>query len=636
MSFYYPLGLLGLIGIPIIILIYIIKSKYTEQTVASTYLWNLSEKFLKKKKPVSRLTGILTLILQLLTVFIISVAIAGPVFTVKNAASDVYVVLDGSASMNTVCDGEAETRFELAQKRINGLIDEQKEGSSYSLVLVSDTVDTVFEGLKSKEQAKIFVNGLKAGWTASDCSSAVETAQKYFDANRSADIYLITDKHYDVSENLTLIDLSNNENNAAFYSYGYEGDTDGVRGVGEVISYGRDGRIEIEMWVAQNISDIPSKVAETTVDVVAGEPAQFVLTSPLAKFSQLELRIKTEDALSEDNRVILYDSDAVQDRKVLVVSNLDEEGDDAVYLVNAIRYAGKADVDVITPETYEKQGATGYDMYVYNGYVPKVLPKQAAVWLVDAADGSNNGSGISYRGHVTPRDEQGPGSYYTPEYTNGTGATEKLIMRDVVGRSVAVRTYAQYVIPRNYTSVLSVNGDDLVCAGLNGNNDRQVVFSFRIKDSNLGLTDDFLILTRNLMDYSFPTVLNETAYVCGESMNVNVVSGCEGIVVTAPSGASSTLDTMDADVCEVALRETGTYTVTVKLKGRDEIKLYAYAAVPETESGNVQGGALHLAGEKGHDYSDGFYDDLLIFFIALAVLVLADWGVYCYEQYQLR
>ena len=143
MSFYYPLGLLGLIGIPIIILIYIIKSKYTEQTVASTYLWNLSEKFLKKKKPV-------------LTVFIISVAIAGPVFTVKNAASDVYVVLDGSASMNTVCDGETETRFELAQKRINGLIDEQKEGSSYSLVLVSDTVDTVFEGLKSKEQAKIF------------------------------------------------------------------------------------------------------------------------------------------------------------------------------------------------------------------------------------------------------------------------------------------------------------------------------------------------------------------------------------------------------------------------------------------------------------------------------------------------
>ena len=33
MSFYFPLGLLGLLGIPILILIYVIKSKYTEQTI---------------------------------------------------------------------------------------------------------------------------------------------------------------------------------------------------------------------------------------------------------------------------------------------------------------------------------------------------------------------------------------------------------------------------------------------------------------------------------------------------------------------------------------------------------------------------------------------------------------------------
>lgn len=43
MSFYFPLGLLGLLGIPVLILIYVIKSKYTEQTIASTYLWELSE-----------------------------------------------------------------------------------------------------------------------------------------------------------------------------------------------------------------------------------------------------------------------------------------------------------------------------------------------------------------------------------------------------------------------------------------------------------------------------------------------------------------------------------------------------------------------------------------------------------------
>ena len=49
MTFLYPLGLLGLLGIPVLIVIYIIKSKYTEQTVSSTYLWKLSERFLKKR-----------------------------------------------------------------------------------------------------------------------------------------------------------------------------------------------------------------------------------------------------------------------------------------------------------------------------------------------------------------------------------------------------------------------------------------------------------------------------------------------------------------------------------------------------------------------------------------------------------
>ena len=52
MSFLYPLGLLGLIGVLVLILIYIIKSKYKEYTIASTYIWELSEKFMQKKNPV--------------------------------------------------------------------------------------------------------------------------------------------------------------------------------------------------------------------------------------------------------------------------------------------------------------------------------------------------------------------------------------------------------------------------------------------------------------------------------------------------------------------------------------------------------------------------------------------------------
>ncbi len=84
------------------------------------------------------------------------------------------------------------------------------------------------------------------------------------------------------------------------------------------------------------------------------------------------------------------------------------------------------------------------------------------------------------------------------------------------------------------------------------------------------------------------------------------------------------------------LGETGTYTLTVKVQGKDETKLYAYAGVPEEESRSAAGSSMLLEGEREYNYSDGFYDSLLPFLILIAVLIFADWGVYCYEQYQLR
>ena len=46
-----PLGLLGLLGIAIIILIYILKPNYQQKVVSSTYVWKLSLRYRKKQIP---------------------------------------------------------------------------------------------------------------------------------------------------------------------------------------------------------------------------------------------------------------------------------------------------------------------------------------------------------------------------------------------------------------------------------------------------------------------------------------------------------------------------------------------------------------------------------------------------------
>lgn len=641
MSLYYPLGLLGLIGIPILIVIYIIKSKYTEQTVSSTYLWELSERFLKKRKRVSRLTGIISLILQILVVAAASILIAHPVFTIPNAANDYYFILDGSASMN-MSDGES-TRFERAQREITSIINSSYNGSTYSLVFVGENTDVMFEGVRNKEQATKNVNALSASWCEADCASATGFAQEYFNANSSAKIYLFSDKETE-TENLELVDVSSGENNFAICEYAKpEEISGGLRATGKVVSYDCDATITVEMWVGQSSATEAQKVGETDVSAVQGEATEFVVEGAVESYGFVQLKIAQNDAMAEDNSVILYDAALAQSRKALLV---DGAGDGS-YLQRAIEQVGNATLDYVQSDFYDYSSAQaeGYGLYIFNGYVPETLPVNAAVWLVDAIDGNLSGAGATFRQYQEPRDLTGPNSYYKTKYSEGTSAQERLLLQDVPVNIIkdtkgeenrtVIRKYAQYTVPRSFTTLLSTSdGDSLISVGVNGNGDREVVFSFRIGKSNFAGMAEFVILVNNLMNYSFPEVLEETSYVCGDSMVVNVVPGCQSVVVTNPLGKSTTLDTAGKDMCEVKLNVTGTYIITVnKVSGTDE--LYAFAGVPESESRSEAGGSFALTGEKTDGHTDGIYDDLLAFFILISILVLVDWGLYCYEQHQL-
>ena len=143
MRFMYPLGLLGLIGVPVLVLIYILRSKYNEQTVASTYLWTLSEKFFKRRNMLSGITGIISLILQICMVVFLSLAIARPIFTIPDSASQYCFVLDGSGSMNTLSG--IKTRFEKGKDYIEETISSARLGSSYTLVYLTNEGSVIYE-----------------------------------------------------------------------------------------------------------------------------------------------------------------------------------------------------------------------------------------------------------------------------------------------------------------------------------------------------------------------------------------------------------------------------------------------------------------------------------------------------------
>ena len=101
MTLLFPFGLLLLLAIPVLIIIYIIINKYKEKTVSSSYIWELSRKFLKKKNTLNCISYLLNLLMPCLCIAFLSFALADPVFNFHNGAENEVFILDASASMST-------------------------------------------------------------------------------------------------------------------------------------------------------------------------------------------------------------------------------------------------------------------------------------------------------------------------------------------------------------------------------------------------------------------------------------------------------------------------------------------------------------------------------------------------------
>ena len=60
------------------------KYYFNKKVISSTYIWNLSEKFLRKKNPIHKINGLLSLILQIISILFLTLCIARPIISIKD------------------------------------------------------------------------------------------------------------------------------------------------------------------------------------------------------------------------------------------------------------------------------------------------------------------------------------------------------------------------------------------------------------------------------------------------------------------------------------------------------------------------------------------------------------------------
>ncbi len=610
-------GLLGLIGIPILILVYIIKSKYTEQTIASTYLWELSERFLKKKKRVSRLSGIISLILQLLAVTIISLAIAHPVITIPNAANRYCFILDGSASMRMEAGSGNVTRFEAAKQEIAQIVDGAVDGSQFKVICVGDTTSS-FEWRKEKDDVHLILSELEPSYETADMTAAMGEAQQLFSEDPSILTYFITDAAYESQEVIKVINVGKTVDNYAVSDIGYTYKNSELTVVGKVISYENDVTLTVGLFM-----DGSQQAAMTeSVSVKKGEPTAFTLKAMAETYASATVRILESDSLEEDNTYVIYNVESESSYDTLIVS------DYPFFLQSILRNLIDAKIDVLKPSEYH--GQTGYGLYVFDNVDANelTLPTDGTIWLVNI-HGSVKGSGFTVQGNVELEKAQ------TLTVTDSTSSAAQALIAGLDNNEIFIKRYIKCGFYRNFNTIFSYKGNPVIFAGTNDNGNREVVFAMNLQDSNMPLLFDYLVLMRNLVKYSFPNMVERTDYECGTEALVNIIANCESIRVETPSGGISYLDT-NAATDVIDMKEVGTYTVDMKVAGTTRrFFIWSYLNSQERVPTQTQE-QISLQGEPTDGGFDGEYDPLVVMFIVLAVIFLADWMVYCYEKYQLR
>ena len=219
MNWLAPLGFLGLIGVILLIIIYIVKPNYQNKVISSTYVWKLSLKYKKRKIPISKLNNFLIFLCQLLILTTLGLLLARPV-TLSEKMGDEnerVIIIDASASMLT--KDAATTRFERAVSEAKELASATVEkGGIVSVILADDTPEFIAQRQPAENGEEIIASidalladGGRCTYSSADMKGAVALTEEILRYNNEAQVFLYTGTEYIEKNGINVVDVSTSE-----------------------------------------------------------------------------------------------------------------------------------------------------------------------------------------------------------------------------------------------------------------------------------------------------------------------------------------------------------------------------------------------------------------------------------------
>lgn len=613
-----PLGLLGLTAILALILIYILKPKYQEKKVSSTYVWRLSLRYRKHKIPFQWLKSSILFLVQVLILAALAFMMAQPQVVLSTRSGEKVVVLDASAAM--LAEEGGETRFDRARDEIGDLAELTAPEDRFSVILAGSEASFIVRRSDSASYIRQNLAEADCGFASANLEDAMDLAEGVLAENPNAEVILYTCRNYEDPGRVTVKNVSRSEWNAAILDFTAARVGGYYQFTAKIASYGRAAEIAVGLTVDGETQR--PRLASCGKD----EEIEIVWSGlELGDYTAAELRLSADDAFVYDNEFYLFNPNAERFSVQLVSEN-------PGFLYAAFRSLDKCRIDVATD--LETAQASGYDLYVYDGVAPDAAPSDGAVWLIDPPDDISSSYGIGLNGTES-------GNFTLASSGTGTAAYSA-IMSGVTPANIEVTEYARVVTYAGYESLMR-RGNDPVLLARDDNGAKTIVLAFDIHMSTLPVLPDFSMLIANMFDYSVSYTVDGTIYDAGSSIELNAQANTESMTVHAVY-ADGTENTQTYTQYPVTLdaQKPGVYTVSQTLggaEGQEQTEQSFFVRVPEeecdfarTEADLAQPSVVTGIGTDTTVKNDTM--DIFVYLAAaLLVLVCVEWGLQYREQY---
>lgn len=202
MSFLGPLALLGLLTVPAILLLHLLRQRREPMAISSLLFWRGLEQKREGGLP-RRLPLTLMLLLQLLAAIALTLGLARPALSfLLDQPRQTIFILDMTTSMTAVDVPSADPlddpvrRFDAARQLIEAHVQAMDDDDSFAVVSLGPRPQILLTGDgQQKTQALLVLDNLVAGATGADLPAALTLVNGLVDADRPSQIFVLTDSN---------------------------------------------------------------------------------------------------------------------------------------------------------------------------------------------------------------------------------------------------------------------------------------------------------------------------------------------------------------------------------------------------------------------------------------------------------